>query len=94
MVWIHGGGFTMGTGRSYDPSLMVSMYNVVMVTVNYRLGVLGFFNIPGTDIKGNYGMHDQVCTDFYFFQLLVSPSQVGHLLPLSPSFFYSSSLDP
>jgi len=50
----------MGSGRSFDPSLLVTMYDVVVVTVNYRLGVFGFFNIPGSDVKGNYGMYDQV----------------------------------
>eukprot|EP00794_Sanderia_malayensis_P000224 gene218-839_t len=60
MVWIHGGGYTIGTGMTYDGSILSSMHNVVVVTINYRLGILGFLNIPGTDLKGNYGMLDQV----------------------------------
>jgi len=63
MVWIHGGAFVLGAARGYDPSVLVAFHDVVVVTVNYRLGVLGFFNIPGSDVKGNYGMHDQVCCD-------------------------------
>ena len=39
---------------------MASFNDVIIVTINYRLGVLGFFNIPGTDYKGNFGMMDQV----------------------------------
>jgi carboxylesterase type B len=60
MVWIHGGGFVGGSGSGYNPSVLVAYHDVIVVTINYRLGVLGFFNIPGTDVKGNYGMHDQV----------------------------------
>ena len=60
MFWIHGGGFIMGDGASYHRGMLAAKYNVVVVTINYRLGILGFFNIPGTDIKGNYGMLDQL----------------------------------
>jgi carboxylesterase type B len=60
MVWIHGGAYTMGSGSSYNPSVLVAYHDVIVVSINYRLGVFGFFNIPGTDVKGNYGMHDQV----------------------------------
>jgi len=44
MVWIHGGGFYMGSGNSnmYGPDYMVSE-DVVLVTINYRLGALGQF---------------------------------------------------
>ncbi|XP_031555482.1 putative inactive carboxylesterase 4, partial [Actinia tenebrosa] len=59
MVWIHGGGFVGGSGSSYNPSVLVAYHDVIVVTINYRLGVLGFFNIPGTDVKGNFGMLDQ-----------------------------------
>ncbi|MEJ2133264.1 MAG: carboxylesterase family protein, partial [Gammaproteobacteria bacterium] len=67
MVWIHGGGFTGGTGASevYDGKSLASRGDVVVVTVNYRLGPLGFLRlneltrgaIPST---GNEGMLDQV----------------------------------
>ena len=40
--------------------MLAGKYNVVMVTINYRLGILGFFNIPGTSTKGNYGLLDQI----------------------------------
>ena len=66
MVWIHGGAFTTGSGSSpiYDGSILASRGDVVVVTVNYRLGVLGFLNlnevtggrIPST---GNEGLLDQ-----------------------------------
>lgn len=60
MVWIHGGGMFHGAGSRYDGSVLASFNDVIVVTLNYRLGLLGFLNIPGTDLKGNYGMLDQV----------------------------------
>jgi para-nitrobenzyl esterase len=46
LVFVHGGGFTGGAGSLYDPSKLVVRGNIV-VTVNYRLGVLGFLDHPG-----------------------------------------------
>jgi carboxylesterase type B len=60
MVWIHGGGLYHGAGGKYDGSVLASYNDVIVVTFNYRLGLLGFLNIPGTELKGNYGMLDQV----------------------------------
>jgi carboxylesterase type B len=60
MVWIHGGGLYHGAGSRYDGSVLATYNNVIVVTINYRLGLLGFLNVPGTDLKGNYGMLDQV----------------------------------
>ncbi len=61
MVWIHGGGFVIGAGRQsiYDGSALVRRGDVVVVTVNYRLGALGFLDWgAGTD--ANAGLLDQV----------------------------------
>ena len=60
MVWIHGGGFQFGSANFYHGGILATFNDVIVVTLNYRLGVLGFFNVPGTDVKGNYGMLDQV----------------------------------
>ncbi len=60
MVWIHGGAFTMGASSEYDARVLARTENVIVVTVNYRLGILGFFNVPGTETKGNYGLLDQI----------------------------------
>ncbi len=67
LVWIHGGAFSMGSGsqQMYRNSTLVSNGGIVLVTINYRLGVLGFLNlneltngkIPST---GNEGLQDQV----------------------------------
>ena len=60
VIWIHGGGFYFGKASEYDGGMFASINNMVVVTINYRLGILGFFNVPGTNIKGNYGMLDQI----------------------------------
>ena len=66
MVWIHGGAFAYGTASDYPAGVLATFNDVIVVSINYRLGVLGFLNVPGTDCKGNYGMLDQVrylCTE-------------------------------
>ncbi len=66
LFWIHGGGFTSGSGSdpSYDGSGLAKRGDEVVVTINYRMGALGFLNlneatsskIPAT---GNEGLLDQ-----------------------------------
>lgn len=66
MVWIHGGAFVNGTGAVpwYDGSAFVRHGNVVIVTINYRLGVLGWLHLghldPAFASSGNVGLLDQV----------------------------------
>ncbi|WP_291423360.1 carboxylesterase/lipase family protein [Deinococcus sp.] len=62
MVWIHGGSFTTGAGSDYNPRTLAREQNVVVVTLNYRLGALGFMALPGLEENGsvgNYGLLDQ-----------------------------------
>ncbi|MFZ3598953.1 carboxylesterase/lipase family protein [Streptomyces sp. BH104] len=61
MFWIHGGGFTSGTGNTQDGSQIAKANNVVVVSINYRLGVFGFLDLPGLSKRGagNYGLLDQ-----------------------------------
>ena len=60
-VWIHGGGYYTQTGNNYDGSALAAIgAGMVVVSINFRLGLLGFLNVPGSDLKGNYGMLDQV----------------------------------
>jgi para-nitrobenzyl esterase len=60
MVWIHGGAYITGGGATpiYDGSNLAKRGDVVIVTINYRLGALGFLYIPG--ITANVGMLDQI----------------------------------
>ncbi|XP_077986322.1 acetylcholinesterase-like [Glandiceps talaboti] len=62
MVWIHGGGFYMGSGADtyYDGIPLVALNDVILVTINYRLGALGFLSTGDSVIPGNYGMLDQI----------------------------------
>ncbi|MER5217652.1 carboxylesterase family protein [Streptomyces sp. NPDC002838] len=64
LVWIHGGGFTGGAGQDTNPREFVTQTGSIVVTVNYRLGVLGTLNLPqlqteSKDGPGNYGLLDQ-----------------------------------
>jgi para-nitrobenzyl esterase len=63
MVWIHGGSLVEGSGGLFDPTPLVEKGGVIVVTLNYRLGVLGFFAHPALDVEGhlnaNYGLLDQ-----------------------------------
>jgi len=63
LVWIHGGGLTEEAGRNYDPAKLAADGTVV-VTINYRLGALGFLAHPELASRpggpaGNYGLMDQ-----------------------------------
>ncbi|XP_034947990.1 esterase FE4-like [Chelonus insularis] len=61
MVWIHGGGFIFGSGDDdfYGPDYFIER-DVVLVTINYRVGVLGFLNADDEEAPGNQGLKDQV----------------------------------
>ncbi|XP_052071187.1 fatty acyl-CoA hydrolase precursor, medium chain-like [Mytilus californianus] len=59
MVWIHGGGYSSGQAMLYDASYLSALGDVVVVTVNYRLHILGFFSTSDSVAPGNYGLWDQ-----------------------------------
>ncbi|XP_008844486.1 acylcarnitine hydrolase-like [Nannospalax galili] len=60
MVWIHGGGLVVGMASMYDGSLLAATEDVVVVIIQYRLGVLGFFSTGDQHARGNWGYLDQV----------------------------------
>jgi len=67
MVWIHGGGFVFGSGAQtvYESAELVRRGDVVLVTLNYRLGALGWLALPALGheeggVVGNLGLLDQI----------------------------------
>ncbi len=67
MVWIHGGAFLTGSGKRawYDGRSLVRRGDIVLVTINYRLGVLGFLDLSEVDgeaneSSANHGLIDQI----------------------------------
>lgn len=61
MFWIHGGAFSFGSGNAflYGPDYLIPE-GVVLVTMNYRLGPLGFLSVEDDEAPGNNGLKDQV----------------------------------
>jgi para-nitrobenzyl esterase len=64
LFWIHGGSNQYGEGSSYDPTPLVTQGHIIVVTINYRLGALGWLAHPLLDngtpnSSGNYGLMDQ-----------------------------------
>uniref|UniRef100_A0A8B9BYQ9 Carboxylic ester hydrolase n=1 Tax=Anser brachyrhynchus TaxID=132585 RepID=A0A8B9BYQ9_9AVES len=59
-VWIHGGGLAFGAASSYDGSALAAFDNVVVVTIQYRLGIAGYFSTGDKHARGNWGYLDQV----------------------------------
>ncbi|KAM9061846.1 pyrethroid hydrolase Ces2e [Sarcophilus harrisii] len=60
MVWIHGGGLVIGSASMYDGSILSASQNVIVVTIQYRLNILGFFSTGDEYAPGNWGYLDQV----------------------------------
>lgn len=65
MVWFHGGGLTAGAGQDVVPDAFARQTGTVVVTINYRLGAMGFLATAGLDgetrdgVSGDFGMLDQ-----------------------------------
>ncbi len=67
LVWIHGGGNSIGDAAPYDGSVLAKEHGVVVVAMHYRLGPLGWLHHPAlahggsaADASGNYGTLDQI----------------------------------
>lgn len=68
MVWIHGGGNTVGSSSHYGAAALAGTGNLIVVTINYRLGLLGWFSHPALqagaataeDASGNFGTLDTI----------------------------------
>ena len=68
MMWIHGGGNVVGDAKIYDPALSFLSQNVIVVTIQYRMGAFGWFRHPSLvdenssleDRSGNFGTLDTI----------------------------------
>jgi para-nitrobenzyl esterase len=58
MVWIHGDG-AIGAGSFFDARRLATVGDVLVVTINYRLGIFGAFGHPGLEDSGAFGLQDQ-----------------------------------
>ncbi|MEU9863624.1 carboxylesterase family protein [Streptomyces sp. NPDC047971] len=65
ILWIHGGAYAMGTGTQFGGRTMADLTNTVVVSINYRLGQLGYLGLPelareNARRTGSFGLLDQV----------------------------------
>ena len=63
LVWIHGGAYTSGSGALYDGAQLAAEGEIIVVTINYRLGVFGFVDLAAVtdaDVPSNLGLRDQI----------------------------------
>ncbi|MDX3352018.1 carboxylesterase family protein [Streptomyces sp. ME01-24h] len=59
LVWMHGGAFLGGSGSDYDAARLAVRGDTVVVTVNYRLGIFGYFGHPALGSAPPFGLADQ-----------------------------------
>lgn len=63
LVWIHGGAFVGGSGAFYDGGQLAELGDLVVVSINYRLGVFGFVDlgaVTDAEVESNLGLRDQI----------------------------------
>uniref|UniRef100_A0A8W8NS01 Carboxylic ester hydrolase n=1 Tax=Magallana gigas TaxID=29159 RepID=A0A8W8NS01_MAGGI len=60
MLFIHGGGFVMGSAGEYNGQRLAAQGDVIVVIINYRLGLFGFLNLLDPIANGNYALWDQM----------------------------------
>ena len=60
MVWIHGGGFLIGGTNVFDARYLATLNDVIVVSISYRLGAIGFLLLDDLEAPGNSAMFDQL----------------------------------
>ena len=61
MFWVFGGAFLIGASDMYPGEELSVQGKVIVVTINYRVGTLGFVSTTDSTAPGNFGLWDQVC---------------------------------
>jgi len=59
MIWVYGGSFSSGSANLYNGTALAAVGNVIVVTINYRVGFFGFYSTGDSSAPGNYGLYDQ-----------------------------------
>jgi len=60
LVWIHGGGLSIGAASQFDGTSLAGYENIVVVIIQYRLGILGYLSTGDEHARGNWGFLDQL----------------------------------
>ena len=60
MVFCHGGSNQVGSASLFDGSSVAAIGDIIVITINYRLNILGFLTPDPNVMAGNYGLHDQI----------------------------------
>ena len=60
MIFCHGGSNQVGSASLFDGSAVAAIGDVIVITINYRLNILGFLTPDPKIMSGNYGLHDQL----------------------------------
>ena len=87
IVWIHGGNFARGSAAEYDPDYLLDQ-DIVLVTIQYRLGMFGFLSTETGDAPGNYGMLDQIAA-LRWVKQNIEVSNLGHIFPKDSKFQFN-----
>ncbi|XP_018303995.1 neuroligin-4, Y-linked isoform X1 [Mycetomoellerius zeteki] len=72
MFYIHGGEFSHGASNLFPAHILAAFYDVVVVSINYRLGALGFLSTGDENSPGNYGILDQAMALRWVYDNIVS----------------------
>ncbi|CAG0888223.1 unnamed protein product [Darwinula stevensoni] len=82
VVYIHGGNFDHGSSNTFPPHVLVGWHEVVVVTINYRLGALGFLSTGDQNSPGNYGLLDQALAIRWVYENIHSFNGDPHVITL------------
>ena len=59
MTWVHGGGYISGSANVFNGEILATISGIIVITINYRLAELGFFDVGEARASGNQGLFDQ-----------------------------------